>query len=58
MPASTGHDPHLRELGAFLRTRRSELEPSDLGITRAATRSRVLGLRREEVAERARISSD
>lgn len=50
--------PHLRELGAFLRTRRAELTPDDVGVTRVNRRSRVTGLRREEVAELARISSD
>lgn len=58
MPTTGQREPHLRELGAFLRTRRAELSPEDVGVTRMNTRSRVSGLPREEVAELARISSD
>ena len=50
--------PHLRELGEFLRARRGVLEPQEVGILSAGSRRRVSGLRREEVAERACISSD
>jgi transcriptional regulator with XRE-family HTH domain len=46
------------ELGAFLRARRSELRPSDLGLPEGGTQRRVAGLRREEVAQLAAISTD
>lgn len=50
---------HLRELGAFLRHRRGELTPAQVGLPeRAHTQRRVRGLRREEVAELATISTD
>ncbi len=41
-------------LGAFLRDRRSRLDPAALGLS--GTRRRIAGLRREEVAQRANIS--
>jgi transcriptional regulator with XRE-family HTH domain len=46
------------ELGAFLRTRRSELSPSDVHLPEGGTQRRVAGLRREEVAQLAAISTD
>src|SRR5881397_4127856 len=46
------------ELGAFLRTRRSELSPSDVGLPEGGRQRRVAGLRREEVAQLAAISTD
>jgi transcriptional regulator with XRE-family HTH domain len=46
-----------RELGAFLRTRRERLVPGDLGLP-ARDRRRTPGLRREEVAELAGVSTD
>lgn len=46
------------ELGAFLRTRRAELKPLDLGLTIGLDRRRVPGLRRDEVAMLASISTD
>lgn len=46
------------ELGAFLRTRRAELSPSDVGLPEGVTHRRVAGLRREEVALLAAISND
>lgn len=46
-------DTAARELGLFLRRRREELTPE-----RATSRRRTPGLRREEVAERARVSVD
>src|SRR2546430_5044804 len=46
------------ELGAFLRARRSELRPSDVDLPEGGTRRRVAGLRREEVAQLAAISTD
>ena len=50
---------HLRELGEFLRHRRGELTPAQVGLPeRGHTRRRVQGLRREEVAELAAISTD
>lgn len=58
MVVPADREPHLRELGSFLRTRRSQLGPADVDVIRTNTRSRVTGLRREEVAELARISGD
>ncbi len=50
---------HLRELGEFLKHRRGELTPAQVGLPeRAHTQRRVRGLRREEVAELAAISTD
>jgi transcriptional regulator with XRE-family HTH domain len=46
------------ELGVFLRARRSELSPSDLDLPEGGTQRRVAGLRREEVAQLAAISTD
>jgi transcriptional regulator with XRE-family HTH domain len=46
------------ELGAFLRARRAELSPSDLGLPEGVTHRRVAGLRREEVALVGAISTD
>ncbi|MFE0192764.1 helix-turn-helix transcriptional regulator [Streptomyces sp. NPDC058989] len=51
-PASTSRE----ELGAFLRSRRERLTPGELGLP-VAPRRRAPGLRRDEVAERAGISS-
>jgi transcriptional regulator with XRE-family HTH domain len=45
------------ELGAFLRARRGRIEPSDVGLPGGGAR-RVAGLRREEVAVLAGVSSD
>ncbi|MEH0420770.1 helix-turn-helix domain-containing protein [Streptomyces sp. B21-083] len=55
----TAKTPHLEELGQFLKARRSELDPADLGLPPGdpGTR-RVSGLRREEVAARVAISKD
>jgi transcriptional regulator with XRE-family HTH domain len=55
----TAKNPHLEELGQFLKARRSELSPSALGLPPGdpGTR-RVSGLRREEVAAHAAISHD
>ncbi|MEU0786625.1 helix-turn-helix transcriptional regulator [Streptomyces sp. NPDC006173] len=44
-------------LGAFLRTRRSALQPEDVGLPRGRRR-RAPGLRREEVAELCTMSAD
>src|ERR671926_1618135 len=46
------------ELGAFLRARRSELSPSDVALPEGVRQRRVAGLRREEVAQLAAISTD
>jgi len=52
-------NPHLQELGQFLRARRSELNPTDLGLHPGDPGSRrVSGLRREEVAAAVAISHD
>jgi transcriptional regulator with XRE-family HTH domain len=45
------------ELADFLRTRREALQPEDVGMTRGPRR-RTSGLRREEVAELAGMSTD
>ncbi|WP_415105985.1 helix-turn-helix domain-containing protein [Micropruina sp.] len=45
-------------LGAFLRTRRAQLTPAAVGLPRSDARRRVRGLRREEVAMLASISTD
>ncbi|MEU4466834.1 helix-turn-helix domain-containing protein [Streptomyces sp. NPDC024017] len=50
-------DPHLNELGEFLKARRAELSPTDVGL-RGGQRRRVSGLRREEVALLAAISTE
>ncbi len=44
------HAHRSRELGRFLRHRRSRLQPHDVGLTPGAGKRRVAGLRREEVA--------
>src|SRR4051812_45390574 len=46
------------ELGAFLRARRAELSPSDVNLPEGGRKRRVAGLRREEVAQLAAISTD
>ncbi|MCT9087458.1 helix-turn-helix domain-containing protein [Streptomyces sp. ASQP_92] len=51
-----GVDGRARELGAFLRSRRERLAPADVGLP-GSPRRRTPGLRREEVAELAGISS-
>lgn len=48
-------DPH--ELGAFLRHRRERLQPADVGLV-AGSRRRVSGLRRDEIAVLADMSTD
>jgi transcriptional regulator with XRE-family HTH domain len=49
---------HHSELGAFLKARRMELSPAQIGLPDSASRRRVEGLRREEVALLASISPD
>src|SRR5438034_6725387 len=51
-------DQEQNELGAFLRARRSELSPSDVDLSEGGAQRRVAGLRREEVAQLAAISTD
>ncbi|MFE7276707.1 helix-turn-helix domain-containing protein [Streptomyces sp. NPDC057623] len=51
-------DPHLNELGEFLKARRAEINPVELGLPDGGRTRRVPGLRREEVAVLASISTD
>ncbi|MGK4578556.1 helix-turn-helix transcriptional regulator [Kitasatospora sp. HPMI-4] len=44
------------ELGAFLRSRRSRLQPRDVGLNPVGARRQVPGLRREELAHLAGVS--
>jgi transcriptional regulator with XRE-family HTH domain len=48
---------HGGELGAFLKACRARLQPEDLGLTSYGGRRRVVGLRREELAQLAGVSS-
>lgn len=50
--------PRNAELGAFLRQRRAERAPEDVGLSITGDDRRVPGLRRQEVAELASISMD
>ncbi|MDA3624096.1 helix-turn-helix domain-containing protein [Saccharopolyspora sp. WRP15-2] len=49
---------HRSELGEFLRARRGELSPRQVGLPETGAVRRVPGLRREEVAQLAMISTD
>ncbi|MDA3644259.1 helix-turn-helix transcriptional regulator [Saccharopolyspora indica] len=49
---------HRNELGEFLRARRGELSPRQVGLPATGAVRRVPGLRREEVAQLAVISTD
>ncbi len=49
--------PYARELGDFLRARRSRLRPQDVGLEPGGRR-KVAGLRREEIALLAGVSTD
>ncbi|MEU7474116.1 helix-turn-helix domain-containing protein, partial [Streptomyces sp. NPDC044984] len=49
--------PYARELGDFLRARRSRLRPHDVGLEPGGRRE-VTGLRREELALLAGLSTD
>ena len=51
-------EPHRNDLGEFLKARRSELSPVDVGLPPGGQARRVAGLRREEVALLAAISTD
>lgn len=50
--------PHHNELGEFLKARRAELTPGEVGLPENPRPRRVAGLRREEVARLAAISTD
>nr|WP_133995392.1 helix-turn-helix transcriptional regulator [Streptomyces sp. 846.5] len=50
-------DPHRTDLAQFLKARRAELDPAAVGLPDGGPR-RVAGLRREEVAVLAAISTD
>jgi len=50
--------PHGGQLGQFLKARRAELAPDDVGLPSGDSHRRVSGLRREEVAQLASISVD
>jgi len=52
MSGRAGHD---RQLGTYLKDRRKKLDPAALGFS--LTRRRTPGLRREEVAQRANVST-
>ncbi|WP_051837979.1 helix-turn-helix domain-containing protein [Streptomyces sp. NRRL WC-3742] len=52
------HAGDPKELGTFLRARRAELAPHQVGLPATGTPRRVTGLRREEVAQLAAISTD
>lgn len=51
-------DPSLGELGAFLKARRAQLSPGEAGLPDKGESRHVPGLRREEVAQLAAISTD
>ncbi|MCZ7423533.1 MULTISPECIES: helix-turn-helix transcriptional regulator [unclassified Micromonospora] len=53
----TGPRPYARELGDFLRARRGRLRPHDVGLE-PGSRRKVTGLRREELALLAGLSTD
>jgi transcriptional regulator with XRE-family HTH domain len=50
--------PVRGKLGAFLKARRAQLSPRDVGLPETGARRKVAGLRREEVAQLAAISVD
>jgi transcriptional regulator with XRE-family HTH domain len=51
-------ETHRNDLGEFLKARRRELNPADVGLPAGSQGRRVAGLRREEVALLAAISTD
>src|SRR5690606_34204635 len=55
--AGRGHTGAMDDLAGFLRTRRSRVDPADVGIP-TDRRRRVVGLRREEVAHLSGVSVD
>jgi transcriptional regulator with XRE-family HTH domain len=50
--------PRPNEVGDFLKARRAQLTPHDLGVEETGAHRKVAGLRREEVARLAAISVD
>ncbi len=56
METTTLDDARLREFGAFLRSRRERLVPTQVGLP-DGDRRRTPGLRREEVAQRAGVGT-
>ena len=50
--------PDRNELAAFLKARRAQLDPAEVGLPDTGARRKVAGLRREEVAQLAAISVD
>ncbi len=58
MGGMTPHADRPRELAAFLKAHRSRLDPADVGLSTPGQPRRVPGLRREEVAQLASISTD
>lgn len=50
--------PNHNALGEFLKARRAELTPGEVGLPENPQRRRVAGLRREEVARLAGVSTD
>jgi len=50
------NQPHLKELADFLKSRRDRLTPTSVGLPNG-TRRRTVGLRREEVAQLANVST-
>lgn len=50
-------DAHLSELGEFLKAQRAKLSPRAMGLPESGALRRVPGLRREEVAQLAAIST-
>lgn len=54
----SGEPRRLSEFGDFLKARRGELTPSEVGLPDNGAPRRVAGLRREEVAQSAAISVD
>lgn len=55
---ATANADRTQELAAFLRDRRERLTPDDLGLPQRRRARRTPGLRREEVAELAGVSTD
>ncbi|WP_372352337.1 helix-turn-helix domain-containing protein [Streptomyces sp. KL116D] len=51
-------EPRLNELGEFLKARRAEVTPDQVGLAPEGRRRRVAGLRREEVARLAAVSTE
>ncbi|WP_405668124.1 helix-turn-helix transcriptional regulator [Streptomyces sp. NBC_01166] len=51
-------EPRLNELGEFLKARRAEVTPEQAGLADDGQRRRVTGLRREEVARLAAVSTE